>query len=112
MKKSTAPNLEDESDFKELTKLQESEELFRKTFEQAAVGIAHVNLNGNFIRINQKFCDIVGYSQQEMLKLTFQDITHPDDLATDLNNFQRLIGQDIDIYSAKNWYLQKNKTIV
>ena len=58
----------------------ESEQRFRVTFEQAAVGIAHVSLEGRFLRINRKFCDIVGYSEEEMLPLTFQDITHPDDL--------------------------------
>ncbi len=47
-----------------------------------------------------------------MCKLTFQDITYPDDLATDLNNFQLLVGQDIDIYTVEKRYLQKNKTIV
>ena len=47
-----------------------------------------------------------------MVTHTFQDITHPDDLATDLNNFQLLVGQDIDIYTVEKRYLQKNKTIV
>ena len=68
----------------ELTKanleLQQSEVRFRATFEQAAVGIAHVALDGSFLRLNQKFCDIVGYAHDEMLERTFQDITHPDDL--------------------------------
>ena len=99
MKNSANPKHENESDLKELTKLKESEERFRKIFEQAAVGNAHVSLNGKFIRINKTFCDIVGYSQQEMLKLTFQDITHPDDLGPDLNNVQWLLDQDIETYS-------------
>ncbi len=112
MKNSTNPKLENESDFKEPTQPKESEDLFQKTFEQAAVGIAHVSLVGNFMRINQKFCDIVGYSRQEMLKLTFQDITHPDDLSADLNNVQRLLDQDIDNYTMEKRYFRKNKTIV
>jgi len=58
----------------------EREERFHATFEQAAVGIAHVSPGGKFLRINQKFCNIVGYSHEEMLKLTFPEITHPDDL--------------------------------
>ena len=87
------------NDFKE-SQLKESEERFRTTFEQAAVGIAHVAPNGQFLRINQKFCDIVGYTKDVMVTHTFQDITHPDDLATDLNNFQLLVGQDIDIYTV------------
>jgi PAS domain S-box-containing protein len=60
--------------------LRESERRFRATFDQAAVGIAHVAPDGRFVRINQKFCDIVGYTREEMLERTFQDITHPDDL--------------------------------
>ena len=112
MKKIINPNLEKESDFKELTQIKESEERFRKTFEKAAVGIAHVGVNGNFILINQKFCDIVGYSQQEMLKLTFQDITHPDDLGPDLNNVQQLLDQDIETYSMEKRYFRKDKSIV
>ena len=112
MKKNTHPKVENESDLFDLNRLKESEELFRSTFEQAAVGIAHVGTNGNFIRINKKFCDIVGYSQHEMLKLTFQDITHPDDLGPDLENVQRLLDNEIDTYSIEKRYIQKNKTIV
>ena len=63
--------------------LRESEERFRNTFEQAAVGIAHVSPDGHFLRINQRFCDIVGYSPEEMLQKTFGEITHPDDLEVD-----------------------------
>lgn len=64
--------------------LRASEERFRATFEQAAVGIAHVARDGRFLRINRKFCDIVGYFQEQLLQRTFQDITHPDDLDDDL----------------------------
>ena len=112
MKKRTNPNLENKSGITELTQLKESEERFRNTFEQAAVGIAHVGPDGNFIRINQKFCEIVGYSQKEMHKLTFQDITHPDDLGHDLKNVQRLLDQDIETYSMEKRYFRKDKRIV
>src|SRR5262249_9453318 len=60
--------------------VRESEQRFRVTFEQAAVGIAHVALDGRWLRVNQKLCDIVGYSREELHQRTFQDITHPDDL--------------------------------
>jgi PAS domain S-box-containing protein len=63
--------------------LKESEERFRGTFEQAAVGIAHVNLQGRYLRCNQKFCDMVGYTHEEVLTRTFQDITYPKDLEVD-----------------------------
>ena len=64
--------------------LRASEERFRATFEQVAVGITHVARDGRFLRINRKFCDIVGYVQAQLLQRTFQDITHPDDLDDDL----------------------------
>jgi len=64
--------------------LSESEAGFRAIFEQAAVGIAHVSTDGHFLRLNQKFCDIVGYPPEEMRSKTFQEITHPDDEVKDL----------------------------
>jgi len=86
MKNSTKPSLGSNNKIKELDPCKDNEELFRNTFEQAAVGLAHVGVDGNFIRINQKFCDIVGYSTEEMLTRTFQDITHPDDIDADLEH--------------------------
>ena len=92
--------------------LRESEERFRVTFEQAAVGIAHISSEGRFLRINQAFCDLVGYTHDEMLALTFQEITHPDDLDTDLDNAARLWGGETDIFSREKRYLHKNGEIV
>ncbi len=92
--------------------LRESEERFRATFEQAAVGIAHVALGGRFLRINQKFCDIVGYSHDEMLAQTFQDITHPADLDADLEHVRRLLAGETDSYSMEKRYLHRNGAIV
>jgi len=112
MKNRTKPSLESNNEIKELDLFKDNEELFRKTFEEAAAGIAHVGLDGNFIRIVQKFCDIVGYSQQEMLKLTFQDIVHPDDIRPDLDNVQMLLDKDIDTYSMEKRYFPKGSTIV
>jgi PAS domain-containing protein len=60
--------------------LRESEERFRGTFENAAVGIGHRHLDGRFLRVNQKFCTILGYPRDELLERTGQEITHPDDL--------------------------------
>ncbi|HWB59505.1 MAG TPA: PAS domain S-box protein [Chthoniobacteraceae bacterium] len=58
----------------------QSEERFRATFEQAAVGIAHVSLEGRWLRVNQKLCDILNYQREELLKRTFLSITHPDNI--------------------------------
>jgi PAS domain S-box-containing protein len=92
--------------------LRESEERFRATFEQAAVGIAHVNADGRWLRVNQKLCEIVGYSREELLGKTFQDITHPDDLDADLQQARRLLAGEIETYSMEKRYVKKDDSIV
>jgi len=92
--------------------LRESEERFRATFEQAAVGIAHVSPDGWFLRINRRFCDIVGYSHEEMLEMTFQNITHADDLDIDLAHARQLLSGEIETYSTEKRYFHKNGEIV
>ena len=72
--------------------LRESEERFRSTFEQAAVGIAHVDLDGNYLRVNQRTCDITGYSREELIGHNYRDITHPDDLQEDAALRARLLA--------------------
>jgi PAS domain-containing protein len=64
--------------------LRESEERFRATFEQAAVGIAHVAPDGGWIRVNDRLCEILGHPREELLGKTFQEMTHPNDLDSDL----------------------------
>lgn len=92
--------------------LRMSEERFRMTFEQAAVGIAHAAPDGKFIRINQKFCNIVGYSNEEMTARRFQDITHPEDLSIDLKYYEQMLAREIETYSIEKRYIHKNKTAV
>src|SRR5918992_2508518 len=92
--------------------LRESEERFRRTFEQAAVGIAHVATDGHWLRVNRRLCDIVGYEKEELLGLTFQDITHPDDLETDLEGARRLLAGEIETYSREKRYFRKDGSIV
>ncbi|MBD2438938.1 PAS domain S-box protein [Nostoc sp. FACHB-110] len=88
--------------------LRESEERFRHTFEQAAVGISHVSLSGQFIRFNQRFCEIAGYSELELMTLRFQDITHPDDLAADLEQLEMLLAGQITTYAIEKRYIRKD----
>ncbi|MBD2203471.1 PAS domain S-box protein [Calothrix sp. FACHB-1219] len=92
--------------------LQESVERFRSTFEQAAVGIAHVFLNGQFLRVNRRFCEITGYHQSELMNLTFQEITYPDDLPADLKQLQKLLLGAIDTYSMEKRYIRKDRTVI
>ncbi|MDX2448597.1 MAG: PAS domain S-box protein, partial [Desulfobacterales bacterium] len=94
------------------SELSESEARFRATFEQVAVGVAHLSLEGEFLRINKKFCDIVGYSEDEILNLTFQDITYPDDLETDLEFVGQVLQGHIENYTMENRYICKGGSIV
>ena len=64
--------------------LRESEERFRGTFENAAVGICHTAIDGRWLRVNQKLCDLLGYTREELLERTWMDMTHPDDRAAGL----------------------------
>ncbi|MEZ6000194.1 PAS domain S-box protein [Hyphomonas sp.] len=92
--------------------LAESEARFRATFENAAVGMALVGTDGSWLRVNQRVCDIVGYEPQELMQLTFQDITHPDDLDIDLGLLQETIEGKRDSYSMDKRYLRKDGSLV
>jgi PAS domain S-box-containing protein len=92
--------------------LRVSEERFRSTFDQAAVGIAHVALDGTWLRVNQRACDIVGYCQEDLIKTTFQQITYPDDLAADLEQLHRLIAGKISGYQMEKRYFHRDGSLV
>ena len=92
--------------------LRESEEKLRRTFEQAAVGIAHVAPDGRWLRVNQKLCDIVGYSREELLDKTFQDITFAEDLDGDLEYVRQMLAGEIQTYSMEKRYIRKNGSLV
>ncbi|MBD2201973.1 PAS domain S-box protein [Calothrix sp. FACHB-1219] len=98
--------------FWDVSELQRAEERFRATFNQAAVGIAHVALDGRWLRVNQKLCDIVGYSHTELLQKTFQEITYPEDLENDLAYAQKLLAGEIQTYSMEKRYLRKDGSLV
>lgn len=88
--------------------LRESEERFRSTFEQAAVGINHASIEGRFVRVNQKFCDITGYTREELLGLTYQDITHPDNRSVEQEQVRSLLASEIKTASLEKRYLRKD----
>ena len=92
--------------------LQISETRFTNTFEQAAVGIAHVAPDGRWLRVNQKICDILGYGKLELLQKTFQDITHPDDLQLDLEYVEQMLSGEIGTYSMEKRYIRHNGAII
>ena len=92
--------------------LRASEERYRLTFEQAAVGISHVGLDGGWLRVNQKVCEITGYSRDEMLALKAQDITHPDDLHLNLDLRAQLMAGEIKTFSMEKRYVRKDRELV
>ncbi|MFE1745293.1 PAS domain S-box protein [Coleofasciculus sp. H7-2] len=85
-----------------------SERLFQATFNQAAVGIAHVSIDGQWLLVNQKLCEIVGYTPEELRERTFQDITHPDDLNADLEHVRQMLASEIQTYSIEKRYIRKD----
>ncbi len=92
--------------------LRESEERFRLTIEDAPIGMALVDLSGRFVRVNRMMSEITGYSADELTTRRFQDITHPDDLDTDVDIATRLSTGYIPRYQFEKRYVRKNKSIV
>lgn len=94
-------------------RLMVSERRFRTLFEQATVGVAEIDpLSGRFLHVNKRYCDIVGLSRNEMLKTDFQSITHPEDLAADLNKMKLLLAGEIREFSMEKRYIRKDGGIV
>ena len=94
------------------SQLLESESRFRATFEQVAVGIVYASTDGKFLRVNEKFCELVGYSKDELRALTFRDITHPDDLNAHLEHVQQVLKGEIENFSMDKRYYRKDGSIV
>lgn len=83
-------------------------ERFRSTFEQAAMGFAHVSPDGRWLRVNQKLGDILGYGREELLTRSLQDIAHPDDPEADLTRMRQLLAGDIDTCQLEMRGIRKN----
>jgi len=92
--------------------LRESEERYRLTFEQAAVGIAHTSKDGHFLRVNPKLCEIVGYSQEILRKLTMREITHPAYLKVELGQSEKVAAGELDQYSTEKRLIRKDGSSV
>ena len=82
-----------------------AEERWRLTIDNAPVGIALVSLEGKFMRVNEALCRSLGYSTEELLALDFQQLTHPDDLDTDLHFLEQLVAGEIPSYRMRKRYL-------
>ncbi|PMB38927.1 diguanylate cyclase [Fischerella thermalis CCMEE 5330] len=87
--------------------LRESKERFHNAFDHAAIGMALVGLNGSWLQVNHSLCEIVGYSEAELLSKTCQEITHPDDLDTDFEYVRQLLTGEIRCYHMSKRYIHK-----
>jgi PAS domain S-box-containing protein len=92
--------------------LKESEEQFRAAFEKAPVGIAHLGADGRFQRINQKLCEILGYTRKELLDLSIKGVTHPEDLNNNLKNFQKVLTGEALEHTSEGRYTMKDGTVI
>lgn len=89
-----------------------NEEKFQKAFEFAPIGMALVSQEGQWIKVNKEVCKITGYSEEELMTLTFQDLTHPDDLDKDLALVQQMLNKEIENYEMEKRYFHKKGHIV
>jgi PAS domain S-box-containing protein len=78
------------------------------TYNMAAVGISEIDMNGRFLAVNDRFCEITGYGREELLERRFQDITHPDDVKHDADLFESLKAGEIETYRLEKRYVHKN----
>lgn len=88
--------------------LRESQEQFASAFENAPIGKALVGLDGQWLKVNRAMSDLLGYSEAELMRLTFQDITHPDDLAEDMALVEKLLAGNGHAYTMEKRYFHKD----
>ena len=92
--------------------LAKSEAQFRTTFDQAAVGVAHVDLDGRWLRVNRRLCEMLGYSEVDLLERCFQQLTFPEDLEADQHNAQRLLSGDLATYAREKRYIRLDGSVI
>ena len=94
------------------TALRESEERFRRVFEEGPLGLALVGSDYRFLKVNSALCEMVGYSEAELLQKTFAEITHPDDVRVDLELAERLFKRETPFYRMQKRYQKKTGEII
>jgi PAS domain S-box-containing protein len=92
--------------------LRESEERFRRTFELAGSGLAHIGMDRRFVRVNRRLCEILGYPERELIQLRGKDISHPDDADVINEQRPRLYAGEIDEVRLEKRYVRKDGSIV
>lgn len=89
---------------------QESRQLFKNVFDHSPVGIALVSPEGRWLNVNTSICEMLGYSRDELLKSSFQEITHPDDLSTDMAFVGQMLNRERETYQMEKRYIRKDGT--
>ena len=92
--------------------LRVSEERFRSAFDHAPIGIALVAPDGRWLRVNRQLCEMTGYAEEDLLKASFQDITHPDDLELDLEQVEAVLAGRIRTYEMEKRYFRADGSVL
>lgn len=92
--------------------LRESEERFRKIFEESPIGIVMTGKDLGIIRANAAFCNMSGYREEELRDKKLRDLTHPDHLSADDISLLRLVAEEIPVYHTENKYIRKDESVI
>ena len=94
------------------TRLRESEERFRGAFESTGVGASMASLKGQFIKVNNALCEMLGYKEQELLSKTFSDVTHPEDVNIGLDAAKKMVSGELTHTSFEKRYVRKDGQLI
>lgn len=92
--------------------LTDNEEIFRATFDQAAVGICHVSPDGRYLRVNQYLCDMLGYTPDDFLNLSFQQVALANEVEEDVRLTRKLLSGELNSYTTRTCYQHKDGSII
>jgi PAS domain S-box-containing protein len=92
--------------------LRDSEERFRAIFDQAAVGVSQMGADGRYVLVNQRMCDILGYSREELLERSFRDVTYPDDVEASVRSMRGVQANETGSFNLEKRYIRKDGSVI